>query len=103
MEAANKGAASVPGAITAGIAISLPFEAGLNKYVTPELAMQMHYFFTRKFALCWPSEWWSWWRDTMPPSVAMRDTAWCWRQVAAARCQVPRPLSGCCHFLPLPL
>lgn len=48
--------ASVPGAITAGIAISLPFEAGLNKYVTPELAMQMHYFFTRKFALCWPSE-----------------------------------------------
>lgn len=55
MEAANKGAASVPGAITAGIAISLPFEAGLNKFVTPELAFQMHYFFTRKFALCWPS------------------------------------------------
>jgi predicted Rossmann-fold nucleotide-binding protein len=35
MEAANKGAASVPGAITAGIAISLPFEQGLNKFVTP--------------------------------------------------------------------
>ena len=42
MEAANKGAASVPGAVTAGIAISLPFEAGLNKYVTPELAFQHH-------------------------------------------------------------
>lgn len=56
MEAANKGAASVPGAVTAGIAISLPFEAGLNKYVTPELGFQMHYFFSRKFALCWPSK-----------------------------------------------
>jgi len=33
MEAANCGAAQVPGAISAGIAISLPFEQGLNKYV----------------------------------------------------------------------
>ena len=55
MEAANKGAASVPGALTAGIAISLPFEAGLNKYCSPELSFQHHYFFSRKYALCWPS------------------------------------------------
>lgn len=79
MEAANKGAASVPGALTAGIAISvgtamlpsnarllpcryttlppqLPFEAGLNKFCSPELSFQHHYFFSRKYALCWPSE-----------------------------------------------
>ena len=29
--------------------ISLPFESGLNRYVTPELAFIFHYFFTRKF------------------------------------------------------
>lgn len=52
MEAANKGAASVPGALTAGCAISLPFENGLNKYVTPELGWMQHYFFTRKYLLC---------------------------------------------------
>ena len=34
MEAANRGASSVPGAITAGIAISLPFEQGINRFVT---------------------------------------------------------------------
>ena len=56
MEAANKGAASVPGALTAGIAISLPFEAGLNKFCSPELSFQHHYFFSRKYALCWPSK-----------------------------------------------
>lgn len=55
MEAANKGAASIPGAISAGIAISLPFEAGLNKFVTPELGFQMHYYLSRKYMLCWPS------------------------------------------------
>lgn len=55
MEAANRGAAEVPGAITAGVAISLPFEAGLNKYVTPELAFTQHYFFSRKHALCYPA------------------------------------------------
>ena len=29
--------------------ITLPFEEGLNPYVTPELAFEYHYFFTRKF------------------------------------------------------
>lgn len=38
MEAVNKGAASVKGAFSIGMAIKLPFEKGLNKYVTPELA-----------------------------------------------------------------
>ncbi|RHW72527.1 putative lysine decarboxylase [Trypanosoma brucei equiperdum] len=49
MEAANKGASSVPGALTMGMGISLPFEAGLNRYVTAGLAFTFHYFFTRKF------------------------------------------------------
>ena len=29
--------------------ITLPFESGLNPYVTPELAFEYHYFFMRKF------------------------------------------------------
>jgi hypothetical protein len=29
--------------------ISLPFETGLNKYVSPDLGFMFHYFFTRKF------------------------------------------------------
>ncbi|CAM9241410.1 unnamed protein product [Choristocarpus tenellus] len=49
MEAASKGASKVPGAKNMGMGISLPFEAGLNKYVTEELAFEYHYFFTRKF------------------------------------------------------
>eukprot|EP00668_Euglena_longa_P001943 GGOE01002267.1.p1 GENE.GGOE01002267.1~~GGOE01002267.1.p1 ORF type:complete len:359 (-),score=106.15 GGOE01002267.1:284-1336(-) len=49
MEAANQGAASVAGAKTMGMGISLPFEKGANQYVTPELAFEFHYFFTRKF------------------------------------------------------
>ncbi|KAG5509035.1 hypothetical protein JKF63_06042 [Porcisia hertigi] len=49
MEAANRGAASVPGAVTMGMGISLPFEKGLNPYVTDGLAFEFHYFFTRKF------------------------------------------------------
>lgn len=28
--------------------ITLPFEGGLNSYVTPDLAFEYHYFFTRK-------------------------------------------------------
>jgi predicted Rossmann-fold nucleotide-binding protein len=46
MEAANKGASSVHGAVTAGVAIELPFENAMNAYVTPELAFQCNYFFT---------------------------------------------------------
>lgn len=55
MEAANRGAASVPGAMTIGMGISLPFEAGLNRYCTPETSFEMHYFFTRKFSMCAPT------------------------------------------------
>ena len=49
MEAANRGAADVPGGKSIGMGITLPFEEGLNPYVTPELAFEYHYFFTRKF------------------------------------------------------
>jgi len=49
MEAANQGASEVPGASSIGMGISLPFEAGLNPYVTNELAFEYHYFFTRKY------------------------------------------------------
>ncbi|TFJ81589.1 hypothetical protein NSK_006840 [Nannochloropsis salina CCMP1776] len=49
MEAANKGASEVPGALTIGMGITLPFEDGLNPYVSEELAFEFHYFFTRKF------------------------------------------------------
>ena len=31
--------------------ITLPFEKGLNPYVSDELAFEFHYFFTRKFAM----------------------------------------------------
>ena len=48
MEAANRGAADVPGGRSVGLGISLPFEAGVNDWVTPELAFEFHYFFTRK-------------------------------------------------------
>lgn len=54
MEAANKGAALVPGGRSIGMGISLPFEPGLNKYVTEELAFEYHYFFTRKFWMVYP-------------------------------------------------
>jgi uncharacterized protein (TIGR00730 family) len=49
MEAANRGAASVPDVKTMGMGISLPFEKGLNRHVTDGLAFEFHYFFTRKF------------------------------------------------------
>ena len=49
MEAANRGAAEVEGGKSIGLGISLPFEEGVNKYVSPELAFEFHYFFTRKY------------------------------------------------------
>ncbi len=49
MEAAAKGACAVPGSRNIGMGITVPFEDGLNEYVTEELAFQFHYFFTRKF------------------------------------------------------
>ncbi len=48
MEAANKGARRA-NAKSIGLGISLPFEQGLNSFVTPELAFEFHYFFIRKF------------------------------------------------------
>jgi uncharacterized protein (TIGR00730 family) len=52
MNAANRGASDVPGALSVGMGISLPFEAGLNKYCTPELSWEYHYFFMRKKSMC---------------------------------------------------
>lgn len=49
MRAANEGASKAEGARNIGMAISLPFEKGTNEFVTPELAFEFHYFFTRKF------------------------------------------------------
>merc|ERR1719507_381617 len=48
MAAANHGAA-LAGGKSLGLGISLPFEDGLNPWVTPELGFEFHYFFTRKF------------------------------------------------------
>jgi len=47
MEAANRGAADV-GAQTIGLNIVLPHEQCPNRYVTPELSFQFHYFALRK-------------------------------------------------------
>jgi uncharacterized protein (TIGR00730 family) len=47
MEAANKGA-SRAGAQTIGLNISLPFEQLPNRYISPELNFEFHYFFMRK-------------------------------------------------------
>merc|ERR1740138_604136 len=46
MQAANEGAFR-SGGRSAGLGIK--FEGGLNKYVTPALGFEFHYFFTRKF------------------------------------------------------
>lgn len=48
MEAANRGASEVANGRSIGFGISLPFEPGVNAYVTKELAFEFHYFFTRK-------------------------------------------------------
>ena len=48
MEAANRGAWEA-GARTIGLNITLPFEQLPNRWITPELNFNFHYFFMRKF------------------------------------------------------
>ena len=45
MEAANKGS-SLADSKSVGFNISLPFEQITNQYVSPELNLEFHYFFT---------------------------------------------------------
>jgi hypothetical protein len=48
MEAANLGAHNAGGK-SVGLGISLPFEQGVNKYISKELQFEFHYFFVRKY------------------------------------------------------
>lgn len=49
MEAINRGACDVPGGKSIGLNISIPMEQDANKYITPNLNFEFHYFFMRKF------------------------------------------------------
>lgn len=49
MEAANRGTADINPRLSIGFNISLPHEQGGNRYVSPRLSFEFHYFFMRKF------------------------------------------------------
>ena len=48
MEAANRGASEAKG-LAIGLNITLPHEQSGNKWITPDLDINFHYFFMRKF------------------------------------------------------
>jgi uncharacterized protein (TIGR00730 family) len=49
MEAANRGAYEVNPALSMGLNISIPFEQSSNEFINPDLNLEFHYFFLRKF------------------------------------------------------
>lgn len=55
MEAANRGA-SRAGGKSIGMNISIPQEQEPNRYISPELAFEFHYFFMRKFWLAYKAK-----------------------------------------------
>jgi hypothetical protein len=55
MEAANRGASLARGK-TIGLNIQLPFEQGVNQYVSRDLVFNFHYFFMRKFWFVYPAK-----------------------------------------------
>jgi len=55
MEAVNKGA-YLAGGRSLGLNISLPIDQKMNKYVTPELCFEFHYFFMRKYWFVYPAK-----------------------------------------------
>ena len=48
MEAANRGATKAKG-LSVGLNISIPFEQEANRFISPGLGFEFHYFFMRKF------------------------------------------------------
>ena len=52
MEAANRGASEAKG-LAIGLNISIPHEQSGNKWITPDLDIEFHYFFMRKFLMAY--------------------------------------------------